>query len=103
MKTRLEMYSKFTVKRGGAWCRFYESVLYRLCKKNGYSVYKTQTVYKNSLCAGYIAAVYQIFNANKKIVYQSENYTEIWSGTVVSGEHIQAAVAPHGVLLLHNR
>lgn len=36
-------------------------------------------------------------------ITQSENYTEIWSGTVVSGEHIQAAVAPHGVLLLHNR
>ncbi|MBR6533518.1 MAG: hypothetical protein IKT44_03745 [Clostridia bacterium] len=76
MKTRLEMYSKFTVKSGGAWCRFYESVLYRLCKKNGYSVYKTQTAYENNLCMGYISAVYQIFNANKKIVYQSENFAE---------------------------
>ena len=77
MKTRLEMYSKFTVKCGGVWCRCYESVLYRFCKKNGYSVYKTQTVYEKRYCWGYTFNTYQIVNENGKIVYQSTNFTEI--------------------------
>ena len=36
-------------------------------------------------------------------ITKSENYTEIWSGTMVSGTNIQATVAPHGVLLFHNQ
>lgn len=76
MRTKLEMYSKMTMKRGGVWYRLDESVLYRLDKKNGYSVYKIQTKYTKIDCRGYTSFVYQIFNADGKIVYQSTNFTE---------------------------
>lgn len=68
MSTRLEMYTKMTIKRGGVW--------YRLDKKNGYSVYKTQDKYTERNYTGYTTPVYQIFNADGERVFASSSFTE---------------------------
>ena len=68
MKSELEIFAEMTLKRGGVW--------YRLDKKNGYSVYKTQDKYTERNYTGYTTPVYQIYNADGKRVFASTSFTE---------------------------
>lgn len=76
MSTRLEMYTKMTIKRGGVFYMPVESVLYKIDEKNGYSVYKSVSKFNKCKCTVYNSPVYQIYNVERKIVFTSKSFTE---------------------------
>lgn len=76
MSTKLEMYTKITIKRGDVFYMPAESVLYKIDEKNGYSVYKSVSKFNKCKCTVYNLPVYQIYNTERKIVFASKSFTE---------------------------
>lgn len=76
MSTRLEMFTKMTIKRGGSFHMSADSVWYKIDEKNGYSVYKTVNKFHKYKRIVYNLPVYQIYNADGKRIFASTSFTE---------------------------
>lgn len=76
MSTRLETFTKMTIKRGGNFHMHADSVWYKIDEKNGYSVYKTVNKFHKRKRIVYNLPVYQIYNTDGKRVFTSESFTE---------------------------
>lgn len=76
MSTKLEMFTKMTIKRGGSFQMSADSVWYKINEKNGYSVYKTVNKFNKCKCIIYDFPLYQIYNADGKRVFASTSFTE---------------------------
>lgn len=76
MSTKLEMFSKMTIKRGDSFHMSVDSVWYKIDEKNGFSVYKTVNKFHKYKRIVYDFPVYQIYNADGKRVFASTSFTE---------------------------
>lgn len=76
MSTKLEMFTKMTIKHGDSFHMFADSVWYKIDEKNGYFVYKTVNKLKKCKCIIYDFPLYQIYNADGKRVFESTSFTE---------------------------
>lgn len=76
MSTKLEMFTKMTIKRGGSFHMSADSVWYKINENNGYSVYKTVNKFHKCKHIVYNLPVYQIYNADGKRIFASTSFTE---------------------------